>query len=245
MAIARRDPSVELVSVDSTQVYRGIDVGTAQPTSAERAGCRTTCSTPPTRRRTSRSTTSRRPSARRWPASRPRERALDQPRITRYQVRSTVPEPTVGEDLALVSPGSGVRPTGRCPVQPLAADTSSRHPHAAERLGADDRAGSIGSSCDGGTRRAHRPSGRELRRGDDDASISLRLSSSGRLLSSATDHSLQIWDVGTGQQLGLGVRRRRIVRRIGLRAGGGADRNAPTTPLEGGSLEPAGEAVGV
>jgi tRNA dimethylallyltransferase len=37
LAVARRDPSVELVSVDSMQVYRGMDIGTAKPTSAERA----------------------------------------------------------------------------------------------------------------------------------------------------------------------------------------------------------------
>jgi tRNA dimethylallyltransferase len=35
--IARRLPDVELVSVDSMQVYRGMDVGTAKPTPAERA----------------------------------------------------------------------------------------------------------------------------------------------------------------------------------------------------------------
>ena len=38
MAIARaREPDVELVSVDSMQVYRGMDIGTAKPTAAERA----------------------------------------------------------------------------------------------------------------------------------------------------------------------------------------------------------------
>jgi tRNA dimethylallyltransferase len=37
LALARRDPSVELVSVDSMQVYRGMDVGTAKPTPAEQA----------------------------------------------------------------------------------------------------------------------------------------------------------------------------------------------------------------
>jgi tRNA dimethylallyltransferase len=37
MAIARsRSPEVELVSVDSMQVYRGMDVGTAKPTAGER-----------------------------------------------------------------------------------------------------------------------------------------------------------------------------------------------------------------
>ena len=37
LAAARALPAVELVSVDSMQVYRGMDVGTAKPTSAERA----------------------------------------------------------------------------------------------------------------------------------------------------------------------------------------------------------------
>jgi tRNA dimethylallyltransferase len=37
MAIARRDPTVEIVSADSMQVYRGMDIGTAKPTPAERA----------------------------------------------------------------------------------------------------------------------------------------------------------------------------------------------------------------
>ncbi|HUP86299.1 MAG TPA: tRNA (adenosine(37)-N6)-dimethylallyltransferase MiaA [Acidimicrobiales bacterium] len=41
MAIARlRGPRVELVSVDSMQVYRGMDVGTAKPTAEERAEVR-------------------------------------------------------------------------------------------------------------------------------------------------------------------------------------------------------------
>ena len=35
--VARRLPDVELVSVDSMQVYRGMDVGTAKPSPAERA----------------------------------------------------------------------------------------------------------------------------------------------------------------------------------------------------------------
>ena len=35
--LARRDPTWELVSVDSMQVYRGMDIGTAKPTAAERA----------------------------------------------------------------------------------------------------------------------------------------------------------------------------------------------------------------
>jgi tRNA dimethylallyltransferase len=37
LAIARRRPEVELVSVDSMQVYRGMDIGTAKPTPHERA----------------------------------------------------------------------------------------------------------------------------------------------------------------------------------------------------------------
>ncbi|MGI9118681.1 MAG: tRNA (adenosine(37)-N6)-dimethylallyltransferase MiaA [Acidimicrobiales bacterium] len=37
MEVARRDPTVELVSVDSMAVYRGMDIGTAKPTPAERA----------------------------------------------------------------------------------------------------------------------------------------------------------------------------------------------------------------
>lgn len=37
LALARRDPSVEIVSADSMQVYRGMDIGTAKPTPAERA----------------------------------------------------------------------------------------------------------------------------------------------------------------------------------------------------------------
>jgi tRNA dimethylallyltransferase len=37
LELARRDPSFEIVSVDSMQVYRGMDVGTAKPTAAERA----------------------------------------------------------------------------------------------------------------------------------------------------------------------------------------------------------------
>jgi tRNA dimethylallyltransferase len=37
MALAREDPRLEIVSVDSMQVYRGMDVGTAKPTAAERA----------------------------------------------------------------------------------------------------------------------------------------------------------------------------------------------------------------
>jgi len=37
LELARRDPAVELVSVDSMQVYRGMDIGTAKPTPAEQA----------------------------------------------------------------------------------------------------------------------------------------------------------------------------------------------------------------
>ncbi len=37
LAVARRDPTWELVTVDSMQVYRGMDIGTAKPTPAERA----------------------------------------------------------------------------------------------------------------------------------------------------------------------------------------------------------------
>ncbi len=37
MAVAAADPSWEIVTVDSMQVYRGMDIGTAKPTPAERA----------------------------------------------------------------------------------------------------------------------------------------------------------------------------------------------------------------
>ncbi|HEU5149477.1 MAG TPA: tRNA (adenosine(37)-N6)-dimethylallyltransferase MiaA [Iamia sp.] len=37
LAVARARPDVELVSIDSMQVYRGMDIGTASPTPAERA----------------------------------------------------------------------------------------------------------------------------------------------------------------------------------------------------------------
>ncbi|HEX2577666.1 MAG TPA: tRNA (adenosine(37)-N6)-dimethylallyltransferase MiaA [Aquihabitans sp.] len=40
LELARRRSDVELVSVDSMQVYRGMDVGTAKPTAAERAEVR-------------------------------------------------------------------------------------------------------------------------------------------------------------------------------------------------------------
>ena len=37
LEVARHLPDVELVSVDSMQVYRGMDIGTAKPSAAERA----------------------------------------------------------------------------------------------------------------------------------------------------------------------------------------------------------------
>ncbi len=37
LALARHDPAWEIVTVDSMQVYRGMDIGTAKPTPAERA----------------------------------------------------------------------------------------------------------------------------------------------------------------------------------------------------------------
>jgi tRNA dimethylallyltransferase len=37
LEVARRDPTWELVSVDSMQVYRGMDIGTAKPSAAEQA----------------------------------------------------------------------------------------------------------------------------------------------------------------------------------------------------------------
>jgi tRNA dimethylallyltransferase len=37
LAVARADSTIELVSVDSMQVYRGMDIGTAKPTPAERS----------------------------------------------------------------------------------------------------------------------------------------------------------------------------------------------------------------
>ncbi|MEO7397001.1 MAG: tRNA (adenosine(37)-N6)-dimethylallyltransferase MiaA, partial [Ilumatobacteraceae bacterium] len=43
MALARRHPSVEIVAVDAMQVYRGMDVGTAKPTAADRAAVRHHC----------------------------------------------------------------------------------------------------------------------------------------------------------------------------------------------------------
>jgi len=38
LQVARAHPDIELVSVDSMQVYRGMDIGTAKPTPAERSG---------------------------------------------------------------------------------------------------------------------------------------------------------------------------------------------------------------
>ena len=40
LAAARAHPDIELISVDSMQVYRGMDIGTAKPTPAERAEVR-------------------------------------------------------------------------------------------------------------------------------------------------------------------------------------------------------------
>ena len=40
LAAARNDPTIELVSVDSMQVYRGMDIGTAKPTAEEQAAVR-------------------------------------------------------------------------------------------------------------------------------------------------------------------------------------------------------------
>ncbi len=37
LEVARRCPDLELVSVDSMQVYRGMDIGTAKPTAEQRA----------------------------------------------------------------------------------------------------------------------------------------------------------------------------------------------------------------
>src|SRR5690349_15737891 len=62
MAIAQRLGAAEVVNADSMQLYRGMDVGTAKLTEAERGVSGTTCST---------SSTS--PRARRWrPSSGPR-----------------------------------------------------------------------------------------------------------------------------------------------------------------------------
>ena len=59
LAAARRRPigsgrRVELVSVDSMAVYRGMDIGTAKPPAAVRAEFRTTSSTWWTRTRSTR-----------------------------------------------------------------------------------------------------------------------------------------------------------------------------------------------
>ncbi len=43
MAAARQLGDIELISVDSMQVYRGMDIGTAKPTAAERAAVRHHC----------------------------------------------------------------------------------------------------------------------------------------------------------------------------------------------------------
>lgn len=43
MAIAAARPGSEIVAVDSMQVYRGMDIGTAKPTSADRAAVRHHC----------------------------------------------------------------------------------------------------------------------------------------------------------------------------------------------------------
>lgn len=40
LALARQDDSIEIVSADSMQVYRGMDIGTAKPTTAEQAEVR-------------------------------------------------------------------------------------------------------------------------------------------------------------------------------------------------------------
>lgn len=40
LAVARRCPAVEIVSVDAMQVYRGMDVGTAKPSAADQAAVR-------------------------------------------------------------------------------------------------------------------------------------------------------------------------------------------------------------
>ena len=69
MAAARAVAGTEIVAVDAMQVYRGMDIGTAKPTAADRAAVRTTGSTWPTRRTTSRSATTEPPMTRRSPAS--------------------------------------------------------------------------------------------------------------------------------------------------------------------------------
>jgi len=43
MAVAAHDPSVELISVDSMQVYRAMDIGTAKPSAAQQAAVRHHC----------------------------------------------------------------------------------------------------------------------------------------------------------------------------------------------------------
>ena len=60
---------VELVSVDSMAVYRGMDIGTAKPTPGRGTSCPTTWSTWSIRRRSSPSSSSNGRRATRWPAS--------------------------------------------------------------------------------------------------------------------------------------------------------------------------------
>ena len=55
MAIARTAGDVEIVSLDSMQVYRGLDIGTAKPTRQSEPRSCTISSTSPTRRRSGRS----------------------------------------------------------------------------------------------------------------------------------------------------------------------------------------------
>ena len=40
MQLAGHDPRIELISMDSAQIYRGMDVGSAKPSSSERAQVR-------------------------------------------------------------------------------------------------------------------------------------------------------------------------------------------------------------
>ena len=40
MALAAAEPRVEIISADSMQVYRGMDIGTAKPTADEQAAVR-------------------------------------------------------------------------------------------------------------------------------------------------------------------------------------------------------------
>ena len=60
LEVARALGDVEIVSIDSMQIYRGMDIGTAKPSPAEQArGARTISSTSPIRGRTGRSRASR------------------------------------------------------------------------------------------------------------------------------------------------------------------------------------------